>query len=135
MQFKRRMSGFSCTMKVSRFSIYCGVYAHMKFKSIPIIEQAVNVAASDCETYYRRKVFQTPDRQNCRSTNQPPCQLHSMPTLQRRSQRPRIPPRLIRHLSCHQLSSRTRGTTNPADDIARRVRLNRTDRPLSTDRS
>ena len=35
----------------------------MKLKSIPIIEQALDVSASDCETYYRRRTFQTPDRQ------------------------------------------------------------------------
>ena len=57
------MDGFSCSLRVSRFSIYCEISAHMKLKSIPIIEQSLDVSASDCETYYRRKVFQTPDRQ------------------------------------------------------------------------
>ena len=35
----------------------------MKFKSIPIIQETMSVAASDCETYYRRKSFRTLDKQ------------------------------------------------------------------------
>ena len=59
----KEMTGFSCSIQVSRFAVYCGVYGHMKFKRIPVIQENMNVAASDCETFYRRKSFRTPDKE------------------------------------------------------------------------
>ena len=55
----KKMTGFSCSIQVSRFSVYCGTYGHMKFKRIPVIQENMNFAASDCETFYRTKSFRT----------------------------------------------------------------------------
>ena len=58
----KKMEGFSCSVKVSTFNFYCGVYAHMKIMRIPKIQQTVILSASECQNIYRRRQFKTPDK-------------------------------------------------------------------------
>ena len=58
----KKMDGFSCSVKVSTFNFYCGVYAHMKIMRIPKIQQTIILSASECQNIYRRRQFKTPDK-------------------------------------------------------------------------
>ena len=56
-----RITGHSCTIKVSRFVDYCGAYSHSKIIETPVIEHSHVLAPFDCLDLIATKVFTTPD--------------------------------------------------------------------------
>ena len=58
----KKMSGSSCSVTVSTFNFYCGVYGHMKIMRIPKIQENIILSAAECQSLVRRQQFRTPDK-------------------------------------------------------------------------
>ena len=55
-------SGWSCEVRVSSFTVFCGVYGHNKLINIPTIELNEPVTAGECNVFANRRTFRDHDR-------------------------------------------------------------------------